>query len=176
MAPFALPHAAWRIDRFLKALASKQPVPGGGAAAALAGAMGAALGEMTARVLLNRKKKVPPAAARVARQTARQFDRLRRRFEAAVRADAKAYADWAVSAQRSGTVSLPGRQAGGRLKRRAIEIPMGICEDAVEGAVWLRKLKPFAGPHLSADIEAGLALFRGAFLAADAMVQVNLKG
>lgn len=41
---------------FLKALASAEPVPGGGAAAALVGALGAALGSMVARLTLGSER------------------------------------------------------------------------------------------------------------------------
>jgi hypothetical protein len=46
-----------KLSKFLDALASDAPTPGGGAGAALSGATGAALGEMTARINAKRAKK-----------------------------------------------------------------------------------------------------------------------
>lgn len=43
------------IDAFLAAMAAKQPVPGGGATAALAGALAAALGEMVVNYSVGKK-------------------------------------------------------------------------------------------------------------------------
>jgi formiminotetrahydrofolate cyclodeaminase len=44
------------IEQFIVALASKSPVPGGGGAAALAGAVGTALGNMVGSLTLGKKK------------------------------------------------------------------------------------------------------------------------
>lgn len=44
------------IDEFLEALSSKQPVPGGGGASALAGALGTALGLMVGNLTVGKKK------------------------------------------------------------------------------------------------------------------------
>ncbi|MHA2309618.1 MAG: cyclodeaminase/cyclohydrolase family protein, partial [Candidatus Heimdallarchaeaceae archaeon] len=44
-----------KITDFLNELASSAPAPGGGAAAAIAGAMGAALGSMVARLTIGKE-------------------------------------------------------------------------------------------------------------------------
>ena len=44
------------VDKFLAALASKAPTPGGGGAAALTGALGIALGNMVGNLTLGKKK------------------------------------------------------------------------------------------------------------------------
>ena len=44
------------ISEFLDALSSKQPVPGGGGASALAGALGTALGLMVGNLTVGKKK------------------------------------------------------------------------------------------------------------------------
>ena len=44
------------VDIFLKELSSKSPTPGGGGAAGLGGAVGAALGEMVVNLTLGKKK------------------------------------------------------------------------------------------------------------------------
>ena len=44
------------IQGFLDVLSSKEPVPGGGGASALAGALGNALGQMVANLTIGKKK------------------------------------------------------------------------------------------------------------------------
>jgi formiminotetrahydrofolate cyclodeaminase len=45
-----------QIDEFIKRLSSKSPIPGGGGASALIGAIGVALGSMVANLTLGKKK------------------------------------------------------------------------------------------------------------------------
>lgn len=45
-----------RIQEFLDVLSSKEPVPGGGGASALAGALGNALGQMVSNLTIGKKK------------------------------------------------------------------------------------------------------------------------
>ena len=44
------------VDKFLSTLSSKEPVPGGGGASALAGALGNALGQMVANLTIGKKR------------------------------------------------------------------------------------------------------------------------
>src|SRR5262245_1681289 len=78
-----------RLGDFLEALASGESTPGGGAAAALTGAMGAALVAMVCRLTLGR-----PRYAEVAplmEESAAEADRLRGELLALADADAEAY-------------------------------------------------------------------------------------
>src|SRR6202043_3053632 len=79
-----------RIDAYLDRLASADPTPGGGGAAPLVGAMGAALCAMVGRITLQsaRHAAVHPAAEAIVAEA----DALRARFEAAREIDEQAYA------------------------------------------------------------------------------------
>jgi formiminotetrahydrofolate cyclodeaminase len=46
----------YEVKQFIQALASNEPAPGGGSAAALLGAIGAALGAMVANLTTGREK------------------------------------------------------------------------------------------------------------------------
>jgi len=78
------------LDGYLEALASAQPTPGGGSAAAVTGALGAALVAMVARLTANN----PKFAARAATATALadRADALREALERARAEDESAFA------------------------------------------------------------------------------------
>ena len=80
---------------FLEALASADPTPGGGSAAAQAGAMAAALVAMVARLTVGKKKYADVQAEM--ETLAAAADSLRAEFTAAVKADAAAF-DQVISA------------------------------------------------------------------------------
>lgn len=78
------------IDKFLEALASSAPTPGGGGAAALCGALGIALGNMVGSLTLG-KKKYADVQEDIAELNAKA-EALRAGFVALVDADAEAFA------------------------------------------------------------------------------------
>lgn len=78
------------IDKFLEALASSAPTPGGGGAAALCGALGIALGNMVGSLTLG-KKKYADVQKDIAELNAKA-EALRAGFVALVDADAEAFA------------------------------------------------------------------------------------
>ncbi len=80
---------AFDLTTFLDDLASGEPTPGGGSAAALAGALGAALATMVARLTVGRKRyaDVEPAMQAVLDEA----DALRVRLTQLVSEDAQAY-------------------------------------------------------------------------------------
>jgi glutamate formiminotransferase/formiminotetrahydrofolate cyclodeaminase len=82
-----LPNLA--VKDFLDELASASPAPGGGSTAALAGALGAALSGMVARLTLGREKLRDSWPAM--EEAAADADRLRARFLCLVDEDADAY-------------------------------------------------------------------------------------
>jgi formiminotetrahydrofolate cyclodeaminase len=102
------------IDDYLRRLASSDPVPGGGSAAALAGALGAALTAMVGRI------HSPPILELV-----EHADRLRSELEDARRRDEAAYAA-VVAAQ-----AMPKRDETERSERRtAIEGALNAAAEA----------------------------------------------
>jgi formiminotetrahydrofolate cyclodeaminase len=79
----------FNLPTFLDALASGEPTPGGGSAAALAGALGAALAAMVANLTIGRKRYVEIDTQMQA--VLREAETLRGRLTALVAEDANAY-------------------------------------------------------------------------------------
>ena len=142
--------------------------PGGGSAAALAGALGCSLGAKVFRILGARQESSKAAGSKRWHPLIRRFDQLSRKLIHLAEKDAQAYTRL-VKAFRTGR----NRSAA---RRGAIEAPLEICTLAASGFQKLKRCLTPAGPHLGSDLRAGMALLRGAFEAAEWMVQVNLQG
>jgi formiminotetrahydrofolate cyclodeaminase len=89
--PNSIPHywAVETIDAYLKALSSEAPTPGGGSAATIVAALGAALVAMVARITLGNEKL--SEHHELAAELAAQADTLRANLAAAREADETAY-------------------------------------------------------------------------------------
>ncbi len=157
-----------RVRQFVEALASRAPAPGGGAAAALTGALGAALLGMMGRIVLARPG--GSASRRRVRQACAVCDRARRALLRLMDDDARAYARL-VALWRGGP--SPTRRAA---QRRALEVPLAICERTMMALRQAPALQAAAGRHLVSDVAAGTALLTGGFAAAAATVAANLDG
>jgi formiminotetrahydrofolate cyclodeaminase len=162
------------FERYLDALASADPTPGGGSAATLVGALAAALCAMVARITLASSKHVPVHADAAA--IAADADTLRGQFLALRPADEAAFAA-VVAAQAlpraTGdekalrTTALQGALTG------AAEAPLaaaGLAAQAFELALRTAELH---NPHLMSDVDCALRFARAAFDASVANVDVN---
>jgi len=156
------------VRRFLDRLASSDPAPGGGSAAALAGALGCGLGGMVTRILLSRAGIRGPEKTKL-RRGLRELEEARGRLAALIREDAAVY-EKLVSAQCRGGAAL--RQA----RLSAVRCPLEICRQTHSAMRLLQGLLKKTGPYLGADVRAGQALLRGAFRSAAEMAAVNLRG
>ncbi len=153
------------IDAYLERLASGEPVPGGGSAAALTGAFGAALVAMVGRIAK------PPLDELVARA-----DALRGAFEAARVRDEAAFAA-VVAAQ-----ALPKDTDAARAQRRhaleaaltsAAQAPLETCalaDDLLELADTLAQLRLHA---LSSDVGCAAELAYASLAASAYNVRIN---
>lgn len=155
------------VRQFATALASRRPTPGGGSAAALSSALGASLYTMVCRIVLSRpggknRSKIRAVGA--------LCDRQMRKFLSLVETDAQAYAN--LMAVWKSPDSPPRRAA----QRKALSVPMTICEQSVAVMRQVDFLESIAGRHLLSDVAAGTALLTGGFAAAAATVTANLDG
>jgi formiminotetrahydrofolate cyclodeaminase len=142
-------------------LAAREPAPGGGSAAALTGALAAALAEMAAAFA-----ELPEHRDRATRLRARMLE--------LAEADTRSYGPVliALRLQRSD----PEREA--RLQAAlaaAAEVPLAIAAAAAEVGELAATVAP-GNPHLLGDATAAAILAEGATHAAARLVQLNLAG
>lgn len=155
------------LAEFCAALAARTPTPGGGSAAAAAGALGAALGEMVT------------AYSEVADEVVVAHDRLgvaRRRFLELVDEDAASY-DAVRGARRSAREhprDLAAAAAVVAAVRHAAEVPLETARMAAESAAQLESVRPMLKAVMASDTSTALALLEAALVGAIANVEINL--
>ncbi|MFO7919189.1 MAG: cyclodeaminase/cyclohydrolase family protein [Anaerolineae bacterium] len=119
-----------RISDFLDALASDEPVPGGGSGAALSGALAAALVSMVCNLTLGKKgyEEVEEAVVEILEKS----ETLRGELTDLLEADTEAYSQ-VMAAYRMPRQSAEEKAARREILqealRRATEVPLAIAED-----------------------------------------------
>lgn len=162
------------IDAYLERLASADPTPGGGSAATLVGAFGAALCAMVARITsaAARHAEVRPQAEALAAEA----DALRERFAAARIVDEAAYAHVVAASALPKTTDDEKRVRTERLQAAlavAAEAPLTAAGMAAEGLALARRVEALGNAHLVSDVECATAFFRAALEASAANVRIN---
>ena len=145
-----------RIDELLDALASDQPGPAGGSAAALVGAMAAALCAKVARFSGN-DGSVAQAAA------------LCRRLTALAEEDARLFATALAELDRRDDDFKLGRALD-----QAADAPLRIAEACLDVTLLASALAEQGSVQLQPDARSAAALAAGAARAAAVLVEVNL--
>ena len=165
------------LEGFLDALASDAPTPGGGTAAAAAGAMGAALAEMVAVLTLSKEKYA--ASHDAVRPIAEAAQIARAEFLRLAQQDSDAY-DAVVAARR-----LPKdteEQKAERTRRIAVankhaaEVPMRTADAAMRLLAALPELAEKGNPNAVSDAGASALLLDACVEAALLNVGINLSG
>jgi glutamate formiminotransferase/formiminotetrahydrofolate cyclodeaminase len=159
---------------FLDRLAEGSATPGGGSAAAFAGAMAAALVGMVARLTMG-KKKYAAVEGRMGEIAARA-DELRAAQHRAVTQDAQAF-EAVMAAYRlpkGDAVEVQRRQAAiGQATHRAAEVPLQVAADAVETLALAVEVVRGGNRNALSDAVSGTAMARAAQKAAGMNVRVN---
>ena len=156
------------MDRYLNNLAAKSPVPGGGSAAALVGALGMSLLCMAARYLAG-KKDVKGSRAKLT-EIIKFADRSRRRLRKLMREDEMAYL------QLSRAIKKRGRRDLSRLYRRAADVPLEVSTILAKGAVRCSELSVYCRSAIASDVAESVILMEAGFLSACLNIGVNLAG
>jgi formiminotetrahydrofolate cyclodeaminase len=166
-----------QVSAFLDALASPEPTPGGGTAAAMAGAMGASLLMMVAGLAKSRtgadEERVALAEARAA------LSSVRDRFAALADADSEAY-NQVLSAYRlpkQTEADKSARQAAVQLAlTAATTAPLDTLRAAREAMRLAHVVAEHGNPNATSDVGVALGLVQAAADGAVANVRVNIGG
>ena len=164
------------IQEFLDVLSSKEPVPGGGGASALAGALGNALGQMVANLTIGKKKYA--LVEDEIKELAERMKGIQGQFSALADQDAKVFAPLAKC------YSLPsGTEEEKAYKAEVMEarlldaslVPMEIMEKAAEMLEIMDILADKGSRMAVSDVGVGVQFIRTALLGAVMNVYINTK-
>ena len=164
------------IREFLDVLSSKEPVPGGGGASALAGALGNALGQMVANLTIGKKKYA--LVEDEIKELAERMKGIQGQFTALADQDAKVFAPLAKC------YSLPsGTEEEKAYKAEVMEarlldaslVPMEIMEKASEMLEIMDILADKGSRMAVSDVGVGVQFIRTALLGAVMNVYINTK-
>jgi formiminotetrahydrofolate cyclodeaminase len=155
------------VGDYLTALASTAAVPGGGSAAALAAAMGAALLSMVAK--LSAKKATVNEDRAVLEALVPELDQLAARLLELSQDDVDAYRA-VIDARKSGAQG----EAMARTYERAAEVPLKAATAAARGLALVPEVSKRAWQMTASDLAVGSELLETGFAGALGNVAINL--
>ena len=157
------------VSAFAEQLASPAPAPGGGGASALAGALGAALGEMVANLTYGKKKYAEHEPE--IRQAADRLSTLREKMLAAMDRDAEAFLPLAAA---YGVKDPDEKKAAIQAALpEAIEAPLSAMEAMAEALAPLTVIAEKGSRLAISDAAASAALLGSALRAMSLNVFIN---
>jgi len=152
------------LNEYLDQLAARQPVPGGGSAAALSSALGAALIIMVTQYSLGKGK--PKAVETKFTKIIAQAEKIRARLLALVDEDAQAYLA-VVAARKLDT------KAQKEAARKAAQVPREICTLSYDAVELTPLIVEHGNPYLMSDVGVALELLLAGYHSAIVMVKAN---
>ena len=164
------------IQDFLDVLSSKEPVPGGGGASALCGAVGNALGQMVANLTVG-KKKYAEAEPEV-KEHLEKMVKLQAEFTALADDDAKVFAPLAKA------YSLPSETEEHKAYKAEVmetnllaasAVPLQIMEKSMQMLTILDRLADIGSRMAVSDVGVAVQSTRAALLGAAMNVYINTK-
>lgn len=167
--------AGLSIEAFGQALASEQPTPGGGAAAALAAMLAASLSSMVVRLSLDRPTYAEHAGLHAEALAA--SDAARARFLELADEDAAAYAGYRAARRlpHATPAQEEARAAATRsAARAAAEVPLELVRACQAQVELVERLTGRTNPGIASDLEVAALLLESGARAAAVNVEVNL--
>jgi len=161
------------LDSWLEELGSGTPVPGGGSAAALAGALAGALVAMVARITIGRKAYA--AVEGRAKEILAEADRLRGELRRLVDEDAAAYARVSEAYKLPKDAPPPGRaRTIDEALVGAARTPLVMARGAGRLVALAREIGEIGNKNARSDAKVGGLLAHAALLGALENVRVNV--
>jgi formiminotetrahydrofolate cyclodeaminase len=153
------------LQEYLDQLSRREPVPGGGSAAALTAALGAGLISMVTNYSIGRKANTKALDQRLNKLLG-QSETIRLRLLELTSLDSEAYLK--VSAART-----LDKKAQKQAAREARAVPVEVCKLCYKALQLTPYLVEKGNPYLISDVEVALELLLSAFNASRVMVRVN---
>ena len=166
----------WTIADFLKKLASEEPVPGGGSASALAGALGAALIVMYSRLGTIRKG-VSGDDQEVLQKISLEASAYQQKLTRLVTEDSAAYAEVMQAFKLPKTTEEESRNRQEAIQKgfqKAVETPLQILNCSIECLYLTAEVALSGNPSAFSDLKVAHNLCRAAANGAIENVEINL--
>lgn len=163
------------IAQALEAFRSSAPTPGGGSAAALAGALGASLLTMVAS--MPRHRAASEEDVERLQASARRCTDVSNRLTALADADSEAYDQVMAAYKLPKTTEAEKAERSARIQHglaAAIDVPLDVmqrCADAIEMAAVVAR---FGNANASSDVGVALELLAAAWRGARLNIDINL--
>lgn len=164
------------IEGFLEVLSSKEPVPGGGGASALAGALGNALGQMVANLTIG-KKKYADVEAEI-KELLGRMQKLQAAFVTLADRDAQVFAPLAQCYSLPSLTEEEKAYKEKVMEERVLDasfVPLEIMEHAVAMLGILEILGDKGSRLAISDVGVGVQFIRASLLGAVMNVYINTK-
>jgi len=161
-------------DILSKALANTEPTPGGGSAAAAAGAMGCALGAMALGISL-KSKKLDAAKRPALEQALQAMERGREDFQKLAAEDAQSFEGF----KKAQALPKDDPARAGKMQEAlaaAAEVPLRTAAAAQEAHAAAKALAAVVSPAVASDLNCALHLLKAAALCAAENVRINTSG
>ena len=161
-------------DKFLTAVATSKPTPGGGSVAALAGALSAALTQMVAGLTVGRKKyaEVNDEAQAILTESAQ----LQEALTQAITADSAAFEQVMVAFRNKDLDEAAKAEAIEQATIGAGDVPLKVAQLSKETAVLAARIAEIGNGNAVTDAAAGVIMARAAVQAAALNVKINGVG
>ena len=160
-------------ERFTAALASSDPTPGGGAAAAHTGAMGCALALMAAQTTLKRKGTLPEVRTRL-EKSVKRLGALKNQLDTYVQKDADAYTAY-LTAKKLPKENPTRGEALAQALWFAATVPADTAATALEVLKEIETLKPDIAEIIFSDVLCAKHLLQACLRCAVENIRANLK-
>jgi formiminotetrahydrofolate cyclodeaminase len=166
-----------QFKQYMDDLATKKPAPGGGSAAAAAGALGVSLLSMVANFTVG-KDKYKDVEAEV-QEVLSSSEKLRTELQKLIDEDVVAYKE--VSAaykmpKESEQEKTARSEAIQMALKQAMSVPLAICRNLYEAISLCEPLLEKGNVNLVSDVGVAAELIAGGFASAVLNVEINLAG